>query len=197
MTAEARSLVDAFELHEPGQLVAIVGGGGKSSLMFALAETLPGRVILTTTTRIFAAQMKAAPAVLFAGPNQVPDAWPELDRALDEHGRCLVVGRVVDQKARGVSLDLPGRLLARPDFDDVVVDAGAGAGADGRGFDRRPDVKRAHGVGPCGVFVMHVRLGHDADAAAAARGGEHGRGIEVGGDGEEQCRGVVDDLPEE
>ncbi|HSG18271.1 MAG TPA: selenium cofactor biosynthesis protein YqeC [Anaerolineae bacterium] len=123
MTAEARSLVDAFELHEPGQLVAIVGGGGKSSLMFALAETLPGRVILTTTTRIFAAQMKAAPAVLFAGPNQVPDAWPELDRALDEHGRCLVVGRVVDQKARGVSLDLPGRLLARPDVDYVVVEA--------------------------------------------------------------------------
>jgi molybdenum cofactor cytidylyltransferase len=123
MTAESRSLVDAFELNEPGQLVAIVGGGGKSSLMFALAESLPGRVVLTTTTRIFAAQMKAAPAALFAAPNQAPHAWPELDLALDEHGRCLVVGRIVGQKAGGVPNDLPGRLLARPDVDYVVVEA--------------------------------------------------------------------------
>ena len=36
--------------------VAIVGGGGKSSLLFALGRELPGRVVMTTTTRIFAAQ---------------------------------------------------------------------------------------------------------------------------------------------
>ena len=33
--------------HAPG-LVAIVGGGGKSSLLFALGNALPGRVVLTT-----------------------------------------------------------------------------------------------------------------------------------------------------
>lgn len=128
------SLVDAFELNDAGHLVAIVGGGGKSSLMFALAESLPDRVIMSTTTRIFAAQMKAAPAVLFTGDQLTGDRpetvnlrrandWPELERRLAEHGRCLVVGRVSGDKASGVPADLPGRLLARPDVDYVVVEA--------------------------------------------------------------------------
>jgi molybdenum cofactor cytidylyltransferase len=122
------SLVDAFELNHAGQLVAIVGGGGKSSLMFALAAALPDRVIMSTTTRIFATQMKAAPAVLFAGDWMPDDAsplhdWPELERRLAEFGRCLVVGRVSGDKAGGVPSHLPGRLLARPDVDYVVVEA--------------------------------------------------------------------------
>lgn len=37
---------------EKGDIVAIVGAGGKSSLMFALAEALPKPVCLTTTTKI-------------------------------------------------------------------------------------------------------------------------------------------------
>ena len=128
MSNRALSLADAFELNDAGHLVAIVGGGGKSSLMFALAYALPGRVIMSTTTRIFAAQMKAAPAVLFAGDwsldNQSrADDWPELERRLAEHGRCLVVGRVIGDKAGGVPPDLPGRLLARPDVEYVVVEA--------------------------------------------------------------------------
>ena len=50
----------------PPALVAFVGGGGKTTLMMALARELaqvaPGRVIVTTTTRIFAAQMALVPA---------------------------------------------------------------------------------------------------------------------------------------
>ena len=42
---------EALGIDGSSGLVAIVGGGGKSSLMFALAECLPGRVVLTTTTR--------------------------------------------------------------------------------------------------------------------------------------------------
>lgn len=99
------------------ELVAIVGGGGKTSLMFALAAALPGRVVMTTTTRIFAAQMKHAPAVAYE------DDLPPLDDLLSTHGRCLVVGRVEGEKAMGVNPDLPARLLARPDVDYVVVEA--------------------------------------------------------------------------
>nr|MBC8341973.1 hypothetical protein [Pseudomonadota bacterium] len=54
------SLRDALALPRSGALVSIVGGGGKSALLFALGEALPGRTILTTTTRLFAAQMKRA-----------------------------------------------------------------------------------------------------------------------------------------
>ena len=50
---ERQGLVAALGLSDTSGVVSIVGGGGKSSLMFALAEALPGRVVMTTTTRIF------------------------------------------------------------------------------------------------------------------------------------------------
>jgi len=99
------------------ELVAFVGGGGKTSLMFALAAALPGRVVITTTTRIFAAQMRLAPAAVYA------DDLTPLGPLLARHGRCLVVGRVIGDKARGVDPDLPARLLARPDVDFALVEA--------------------------------------------------------------------------
>jgi molybdenum cofactor cytidylyltransferase len=117
MNAERWTLRAALDLGERPELVALVGGGGKTSLMFALAAELPGRTVITTTTRIFAAQMKRAPAVVYA------EELSPLPAALDEHGRCLVVGRVEGDKAFGVDPDLPARLLARPDVDWVLVEA--------------------------------------------------------------------------
>jgi molybdenum cofactor cytidylyltransferase len=111
------TLPEALGLDAPKQLVSIVGGGGKTSLMFALAAALPGRVVITTTTRIFAAQMKLAPAVCYAN---------DLDRLsghLNDHRICLVVGEVDGEKARGVAAGLPGDLLARDDVDNVLVEA--------------------------------------------------------------------------
>ncbi len=111
------TLPAALGIGDRPELVAFVGGGGKTSLMFALAAQLPGRVVMTTTTRIFAAQMKRAPAVVYES-----DLSP-LDDALATHSRCLVVGRVEGEKALGVSPDLPARLLARPGVDHVLVEA--------------------------------------------------------------------------
>jgi molybdenum cofactor cytidylyltransferase len=116
-------LITAFNLDttESSQLVAIVGGGGKSSLMFALAEALPGRVVTTTTTRVFAAQMKLAPAVCYA------DDLSLLGDYLAQFGTALVVGAVGAgkdrEKALGVPPELPGQLLARSDVDFVLVEA--------------------------------------------------------------------------
>lgn len=138
---ESWSLPQAFDLRPTGELVAIVGGGGKTGLMFALARALPGRVITTTTTRIFAAQTRLAPAVCLFQPGDEPD--PELSRAkfanlagvirpgdygllsecLDRHGRCLVIGRLAGDKASGVPVEIPGHFLARPDVDFVLVEA--------------------------------------------------------------------------
>ncbi|MCP4424775.1 MAG: putative selenium-dependent hydroxylase accessory protein YqeC, partial [Chloroflexi bacterium] len=116
-------LITAFNLDAPKspQLVAIVGGGGKSSLMFTLARALSGRVVTTTTTRIFAAQMKLAPAVCYA------DDLSNLGAYLERFGTTLVVGAVGSgkdkEKALGVPPQLPGQLLARPDVDFVLVEA--------------------------------------------------------------------------
>lgn len=117
MAGQAWDLPAALGLESPGGLVAFAGGGGKTSLMFALAAALPGRVVITTTTRIFAAQMRFAPAVLYS------DDLTGLSRALDAHRRALVVGQVAGDKALGVELALPARLLARPDVDYVLVEA--------------------------------------------------------------------------
>ena len=117
MTNRLWSLPAALGIGERPELVAFVGGGGKTSLMFALAAALPGRVVMTTTTRIFAAQTKHAPAVVYE------DDLAPLGDALAAHGRCLVVGRVEGDKALGVDPELPRRLLARGDVDYVLVEA--------------------------------------------------------------------------
>jgi len=117
VTGRQWTLPAALGLGSGAELVAFVGGGGKTSVLFALAVALPGRVVITTTTRIFAAQMRLAPAVVYA------DDLSQLGELLDAHGRCLVVGHVDGDKARGVAPALPARLLARPDVDAVLVEA--------------------------------------------------------------------------
>ncbi len=117
MTDRLWSLPAALGIGGRPELVAFVGGGGKTSLMFALAAALPGRVVMTTTTRIFAAQTKHAPAVVYE------DDLAPLGDALAAHGRCLVVGRVEGDKALGVDPGLPGHLLARGGVDYVLVEA--------------------------------------------------------------------------
>jgi molybdenum cofactor cytidylyltransferase len=109
--------VDALALgHAPG-LVAVVGGGGKSGLLFALAECLSGRVVLTTTTRIFAAQMSRAATVC----TTADEGWQDELESFD--GNLLIVGRVEGERAVGVPPELPAEWLARPRVDWVVVEA--------------------------------------------------------------------------
>ena len=111
------SLTDALQLGEGSDLICIVGGGGKTSLLFALGDQLPGRVILTTTTRIFAEQTQRANRLLRLDE----PGWAD---GLDEPGGpVLVVGAVTGDRAVGVPIEVPGQLLARKDTDWVVVEA--------------------------------------------------------------------------
>lgn len=125
----------AFNLRS-AEMLAFVGGGGKTSLMFVLANGLPGRVVTTTTTRIFAAQMKRSPVCLATGGFEKEEnhsttmtafSNSALTAALDRFGQCLVVGRIGSgkdrEKALGVAPELPGQFWARPDVDFVLVEA--------------------------------------------------------------------------
>ena len=95
------------------EAVALVGGGGKTTAMFRLAREAVdrgGRVITTTTTRIFGAQIALAPAHVPAA-----DATRErVSAALAVHRHVLVIGATDagSGKAEGVSLDLFRRLRA-------------------------------------------------------------------------------------
>ena len=103
-------LTEALDVAD-NEVVALVGGGGKTSAMFRLAReisTAGGNAITTTTTRIFAAQIALAPAHV---PATV--ATRELvSAALATHRHVLVIGDTnpKDGKADGVSLDLFARL---------------------------------------------------------------------------------------
>ena len=95
------------------EVVALVGGGGKTSAMFRLAREVAEKgenAITTTTTRIFAAQIALAPA-------HVPAGEATRDRIaadLAVHRHVLVIGDTnpKDGKADGVSLDLFASLRA-------------------------------------------------------------------------------------
>ena len=83
-------LVDALGMAR-GEVVALVGGGGKSTAMFRLAREVAdtgGCAITTTTTQIFGAQTALAPALVLAA-----DAMRErVAAALAAHRHVLVVG---------------------------------------------------------------------------------------------------------
>jgi molybdenum cofactor cytidylyltransferase len=115
--SQAVGVGDALGLDRPPMIVAIVGGGGKSSLMFALESGLPGRVVMTTTTRIFAAQMRDAEAVC----TLAEENWRERLDALDSS--LLIVGRVEGERAVGVPPELPAEMIEHPGVPWVVVEA--------------------------------------------------------------------------
>jgi len=103
-------LADALDV-TGDDIVAVVGGGGKTTAMFRLACEMVEkgeRAITTTTTRIFAAQIALAPA-------HVPAANATRESvlaALAAHRQVLVIGATNPGtgKADGISLDLFRRL---------------------------------------------------------------------------------------
>ena len=100
------ALADALGM-KADEVVALVGGGGKTTAMFRLAREMTekgGCAITTTTTKIFAAQIALAPAHVRSA-----DATREgVLTALADHRQLLVIGATEPStgKADGVSLEL-------------------------------------------------------------------------------------------
>jgi len=125
-------LVHALRLH-PREVVALVGGGGKTTLMFRLADELVEagrRVVTTMTTRIFVGQMARAPVALTLDdlgdlPAQAAGLLRLLPGALAAHGHVLIAGGRAEEpdKAQGIPPALADLLAAQPDVDCVIVEA--------------------------------------------------------------------------
>jgi molybdenum cofactor cytidylyltransferase len=106
------TLADALGI-TAGDVVALVGGGGKTTAMFRLAREIVERgelVVTTSTTHIFAEQIKLAPASVRA----VDATRQRVQAALDAHRHVLVIGDTdpVTGRAAGVSPELFARLRA-------------------------------------------------------------------------------------
>ena len=98
----------------PG-VTAIIGGGGKTSLMYRLAEELPGRVLVCTSTRILP-------------PPHLPlvtGTEPDLDQALETH-RVVCAGTPAERGKLGASQVAFGALEALADWVLVEADGSKG-----------------------------------------------------------------------
>ena len=108
-----------------GDVVTLVGGGGKTTLMFALATAAARagwRVVTTMTTHIYAGQTVHAPAVLTLTDPGAPDV--RLASLLAAHGHVLVVGSAADEPMRlqGIAPEQVDRIAALDGVDIVIVE---------------------------------------------------------------------------
>jgi probable selenium-dependent hydroxylase accessory protein YqeC len=110
-----------------GDVVAAVGAGGKTSLVYALAAEArrQGLRVLVTTTTHMGTLPEATTGPLLVESDGVSDAG--IDSALRDHGRATILGRRVrSDKLEGLSPDRVDALASRADLVLVEADGARG-----------------------------------------------------------------------
>jgi molybdenum cofactor cytidylyltransferase len=110
-------LHEVFRLSEPCR-VAVVGAGGKTSTIWRLAESLTGKVVVTTTTHLGVDQVARADKCIYISSDGelLEIDWGNLPRATS------ITGRVVDgQRLAGLTPAQIQKLLARAAELDISV----------------------------------------------------------------------------
>ena len=130
-------------------LVALVGGGGKTTLLFALGRNLPARTLLTTTTRMGRDRTGGFPCLI--GPTD-----DELASALDQDDAVLAWRTTDERKALGFAPTEVDRWFANGAADHIVVEAD--------GARRRPFTAPAPWEPPIPSASTHVVACIGADA---------------------------------
>ena len=110
--------------------VALVGGGGKTTLMFALAGELikaGQKVITTTTTKIRHQEAARAPCKIF---DLSDPAWRQkAKKALNTHRHIFVARRLLDSgKVEGISPERADNLYLCQGVDHLIVEADGASG---------------------------------------------------------------------
>lgn len=95
----------------PSEHIALVGGGGKSTLLQALGRQLQGRVVLTCTTKMGSDQDGGFQVV---DHDDDPATWPG-------NGAIMVWGRVEGSKVHGVAIEACDLWATIADY--VVIEA--------------------------------------------------------------------------
>lgn len=127
ISAKATGLRQAFSIHR-GEVISLVGGGGKTVLMFALACELAATgesVITTTTTRILEPSAPETPLIL------EPDEDKMLALLLGELDKyrhiTLATERLPLGKLKGISPGLVNRLAELKQASYIIVEADGAA----------------------------------------------------------------------
>lgn len=116
------NLSQALQVH-PGDVVAFVGAGGKTTAMFKLATELAEqgwRVITTTTTRIAQDELRFAPQrVGFGHGMRLPETLPA---QVEQHHHIFVFTKLEsDNKVKGVRPEWLDQNLAAASYLDVLI----------------------------------------------------------------------------
>jgi len=128
MKKDAAKLIPALGIGTR-EHIAVVGAGGKSTLLFALAEELREHgcsVVSTTTTKIWLWQRDLAAKSMYLADT----AWEEtLGKALERYGHVFVSRKPLpSRKTAGISKDLADAIFELPGVDHVIVEADGAAG---------------------------------------------------------------------
>ncbi len=97
-----------------GELIALVGGGGKTTTMFAIANALAGTSVISTTTKMGADQHRGH--ALLISPDDT-----DLAAALMTHQRVVAWNAVEGTKALGITPETADRWHGIA--DNVVIEA--------------------------------------------------------------------------
>ena len=126
-------LVQALRVR-PREVVSLVGAGGKTTIMLRLADELAARgqrVVITTTTHLYAWQAAQAKAHILYLPCQPLQVLTDrLAEHLDRHSYCAVSGPLDPDmdKVSGVPTELIEALTASSYVDVVLVEADGARG---------------------------------------------------------------------
>lgn len=121
-------LTEALNI-KPGEVISLVGGGGKTTLMFALARELASEgnsVITTTTTKILEPSPSETPLLLLE---------PDEDKMLKllannlhrHHHITIARERLASRKLRGISPELVVKLGKLNQISYIIVEADGAA----------------------------------------------------------------------
>lgn len=133
----------------PRSLVALVGGGGKTTLLFAFGRALSGRVLLTTTTRMGRDRTEGLLTLID------PSAG-ELQQAFERFAAVLAWRARDERKALGFPVETVDDWFAARAADHIVVEAD--------GARRRPFTAPAQWEPPIPPRATHVIACIGADA---------------------------------
>lgn len=114
---------------KPGEVISLVGGGGKTTLMFALARELTSsgnRVITTTTTKILEPLSSETPLLLLEADER--EMIRRLLQNLADYGHItLARERLASGKLRGISPELVVELARLNRVSCIIVEADGAA----------------------------------------------------------------------
>ncbi|MFC2022951.1 selenium cofactor biosynthesis protein YqeC [Chloroflexota bacterium] len=122
------NISQAFDIHT-GEVISLVGGGGKTALMFAIARELAldgNRVITTTTTKIFAPLPSQTQKILVEGNEE--ELLKRLLREIDSYTHITLASEKIGlEKLIGISPELVARLAGIEKICCIIIEADGAA----------------------------------------------------------------------